>query len=90
MALTEAERQKAATMIVANYAPSAPAEVQRAAVDMVAESLRDPPYENEVHFADQQVSTHNLGPSIIRRCGASSILAPWRRPRARIIEGASA
>ena len=38
MALTETERQQAATMIVANYVPSAPAEVQRAAVDMVAES----------------------------------------------------
>ena len=47
---------------------------------------RDLPYENDTQFADQQVSTHNLGANLIRRCGASSILAPWRRVRARVIE----
>ena len=57
---------------------------------MVAQSILDTPYDNDVHFADQQVSTHNLGANIIRRCAASNILAPWRRPRARVIEDAPA
>ena len=82
MALTAAQRTAAATAMVDHYAPGAPAEVRTAAVELIGDSLQDPPYENEVHFEDQQVSTHNLGASIIRRCGASSILAPWRRPRA--------
>ena len=90
MALTAQQRLQAAAAMVDNYAPGAPAEVRTAAVEMVAQSIDDVPYDNETHFADQQVSTHNLGPAIIRRCGAASILAPWRRPRARVIEGASA
>ena len=90
MAVSEAEARAAAVEIVTNYAPAAPADVRTAAVAMLVDSMLDPPYENDVQFAGQQVSTHNLGPNLIRRCGASSILAPWRRPRARVIEEASA
>ena len=60
--------------------------MQTADVELLIDSLRDLPYENDTQFADQQVSTHNLGANLIRRCGASSILAPWRRVRARVIE----
>ena len=87
--MTEAQARTAASAIVSNYAPDAPADVQTAAVELLIDSLRDLPYENDTHFADQQVSTHNLGANLIQRCGASSILAPWRRPRARVIEAAA-
>ena len=89
MAVTAAQARAAAVEMVTDFAPAAPADVRTAAVEMVVDSLLDPPYESDVQFADQQASTHNLGANIIRRCGASSILAPWRRPRARVIEGAS-
>ena len=89
MALTDAARTAAATAIVQDFAPSAPADVRAAAVHLVAESIRYDPLTESVQFADQEVKYTNLGPSIIRRCGASSILAPWRRPRARAIEVAS-
>ena len=87
--MTEAQAQAAASAIVSNYAPEAPADVRTAAVELMIDSLRDLPYDNDTQFDDQQTSTHNLGTNLIRRCGASSILAPWRRPRARVIEGAS-
>ena len=51
--------------------------------------MRDTPYDTDTQYDDQRVSTHNLGANIIRRWGAASILAPWRRPRARVIEAAS-
>ena len=80
--LTRAQAATAAVEIVDDYAPGAPASVRAAAAAMVEQSLLDAPYDNEAHFSDQQVSTHNLGPAILLRCGASSILAQWRRPRA--------
>ena len=88
--MTEAQARTAASAIVSNYAPGAPEDVRTAAVELLIDSLRDLPYDNETRFEDQVVSTHNMGANLIRRCGASSILAPWRRPRARVIEGASA
>lgn len=87
--LTRAQAAAAAVLVVDHYAPGAPADVRAACASMVEQSIIDTPYDNETHFADQQTSTHNLGPNIIRRCGAASILAPWRRPRARVIEAAS-
>ena len=89
MALTGAERTAAATAIVANFAPGAPGDVRTAAVDLVERSIENDPLVSGVQFADQQVDYATAGPSIIRRCGAASILAPWRRPRARVIEAAS-
>ncbi len=86
MAVTAAQARAAAVAAVDDYAPHAPADVRTAAVEMLIDSYLDPPYENDVQFADQQASTHNLGPSHIRRSGASSLLAPWRRPRARALE----
>ena len=50
-------------------------DVRTAGVELPIDSLRDLPYENDTQFADQQVSTHSLGANLIRRCGASSILA---------------
>lgn len=88
VAPTETQARAAASTMVDNYAPGAPADVLAAAAAMVAQSILDTPYDDTVNFADQQTSTHNLGANIIRRCGASSILAPWRRPRARALEPA--
>ena len=87
--MTDAQARTAASTIVSNYAPEAPADVRTAAVDLMVDSIRDLPYVQSTQFDDQKVDEHNLGPNLIRRCGASSILAPWRRPRARVIEGAA-
>ena len=67
-------------------APGAPAAVKAAAVDLVSRSIEYDPLTSSVQFADEQVDYQNLGPGISRRCGASSILAPFRRPRERVIE----
>ena len=87
--LTRAQAAAAAVLMVDNYCPEAPRDVKTAAASMVEQSILDTPYDDETVFADQRTTTHNLGASIIRRCGASSILAQWRRPRARVIEAAS-
>ena len=87
--LTRAQATTAAVAIVDNFAPEAPASVRSAAASMVEQSLLDTPYDGVTAFDDQRVETHNMGASIVRRCGASSILAPWRRPRARPIAEAA-
>ena len=87
--LTRAQAAAAAVLMVDHYAPEAPADVRAACASMCEQSILDTPYDDETVFADQQTKTHNLGASIIRRCGASSILAQWRRPRARVIEAAT-
>ena len=69
--------------------PGAPAAVRTAAVELLAKSIRTGPEIAGVHFADQQVDYQNYGPALIRRCGASSMLSPWRRPRGRVIGAAS-
>ena len=83
--MTDAQREAAARAVVDHYAPGAPEDVRTAAVSLMCDSLRDPPYENDVQFSDQQVSSHNLGANLLRRSGAASMLAQWRRPRARVI-----
>ena len=55
---------------------------------LLVKSIRSDPLVASVGFADQKVDYAGLGANLIRRCGASSILAPWRRPRARVIEAA--
>ena len=86
MALTVAQAQDAATAIVDNYAPGAPADVRTAAVELLARTIKAGPEIAGAAFADQKVDYHNLGPALIRRCGAASMLAPWApapRPRHR-------
>ena len=85
MALTDAALTAAAGTLVDRYAPGVPAEVRQAAVHLVAESLRQPPFVSQIQFADQQYQFVG-GMDIIRRSGASSILASYRRPRARVLE----
>ena len=85
MALTDAQATAAANAIIDNYAPGAPADVRTAASAMLAQTIRHGPETAQVQFSDQSVQWHNLGPALIRRCGAASMLAPWRRPRARAI-----
>ena len=89
MALTRPQARAAAQAVVDDFAPAAPADVRTAAAAMVEQSMLDTPYDDEIGYDDQRATTHNLGANIIRRCGASSILAPWRRPRARAIAEAS-
>ena len=89
MALTLQKATDAATAIVDHHAPGAPAAVRAAAIALLATSIRTGPEIAGVHFADQQVDYQNYGPGLIRRCGAASMLAPWRRPRGRVIEAAS-
>ena len=81
--MTPAEREAAARAVVDHYAPGAPESVRTAAVSLMCDSLRDLPYDNDTQYADQQQSTHNMGANLLRRCGAASMLAQWRRPRAR-------
>ena len=88
MALTEAQARAAAVELVLNHAPGAPPDVRTAAVELLVKSIRSDPLVASVEFADQKVDYASLGANLIRRCGASSILAPWRRPRARVIEAA--
>ncbi len=85
MALSAAQRSAAAEAIVRDFAPGAPEAVRVAAVDMVSRSIEHDPLTERVEFADETLAYHNMGASIIRRCGAASILAPWRRPRARAL-----
>ena len=89
MALTLQKATDAATAIVDNHAPGAPAAVRTAAVELLAKTIKAGPEIAGAAFADQKVDYHNLGPGLIRRCGAASMLAPWRRPRGRVIEAAS-
>ena len=44
------------------------------------------PLRSIVQVADQQVDDQNLGPGITRRGGFRFIFAPFRWPRARVIE----
>ena len=89
MALTLTQATAAATTIITNYAPGAPADVRTAAVELLTKTIKAGPEIASAEFADQKVDYHNLGSALIRRSGASSMLAPWRRPRARVIKAAS-
>ena len=87
MALTDAEWTAAATAAVNRYAPDAPPDVRAAAVEMVTTVLPEMSAQT-ASFADQSVTSFP-GVDAIRRSGASGLLAPWRRPRARVIEAAT-
>ena len=62
MALTLAQATAAATAIVDNHAPGAPADVRTAAVELLAASIRTGPEIAGVQFADQQINYQNLRP----------------------------
>ena len=84
---TAAELLEAATAIVDDYAPSAPAIVKKQAVELLRISLGQHPHIEKTEFEDQAVTySPPIAANLIRRSGASSILAPWRRPRARALE----
>ena len=89
MALTVEQARAVATAWIGRYAPGAPADVQTGAVELLAQSLCVDPAVADVSFSDSEVKYHDHGPSAIRRSGALPLLAPWRRPRARVIEAAS-
>lgn len=86
--LTAAQATAAATAMVDDFAPGAPADVKTAARQMVAQTLQRDPSTTNVQFQGRSVSWSN-GSNVLRRCGAAGILAPWRRPRARPIKAAA-
>jgi len=85
--VTDAAREKAASEVVNRYAPTAPASVKAQATTMLAESMRIGP-ETQISQGGQSVSFGPTGDraNLIHRSGASGILAPWRRPRARAVK----
>ena len=90
MALTVAQAEAAARALVTRYAPDAPTDVVTAAVDLLRQAIRLPVGVTEATYSDQQVSYEGrAGADLLRRSGAASLLASYRRPRARVIEEAS-
>ena len=93
MAVTLTTAQRAAVDAeVERYAPGAPVGLRSTAAELVASHLEaiDTARESEA-FGNQ--SAGNFAPSMVsavfRACGATALLASWRRPRARVIEAAS-
>lgn len=75
----------AAVRAVADYAPGAPAEIQAAAVPLVEAFLTIAP-ESDLRDGGQGATYphHTLRHAIVHS-GAGALLAPYRRPRARVI-----
>ena len=90
MALTHAEAEAAAEALIDNYCTDPPAEVRTAAIAKLAEHLRSYPSDGltNTQFGDQGASWKTSSPAMFDS-GASQILAPWRRPRARLVEASS-
>ena len=92
MALTAAEALAAATEAVASYAPDAPAAIRTAAIGRLTDWIERFPADGStaVGYDGQSLSTMQAGTvDALRASGAAELLAPWRRPRGRVIEAAS-
>ena len=90
MALSNQQAETAARALVTRYAPDAPTEVVTAAMDLLRQAIRLPVGVEEAAFSDQTVHYEGrAGADLLRRSGAASLLASYRRPRARVIEAAS-
>ena len=87
MALTAAEALDAAEALVDDYCVLPPAGIRTAAVAQLAEHLRHYPADGTVstQHGDQSSSWKPSSRALLDS-GASELLAPWRRPRARLIE----
>ena len=87
MALTAAEAEAAAEAMVDDYCTTPPAEVRTAAIARLSEYIRTSPPDGTTATSLGDQSTSWKPSSVaMRDSGASQILAPWRRPRARLIE----
>ena len=96
MAVDDTAAAETAAELVRQYAPEAPADVRATAAALVEVVLE---YDaNGAGAAHADLREGGSGASyrdpmradIVRRSGAAGILAPWRRPRARPIAGATA
>ena len=89
MALTAAEALAAAGALVDDFCTDPPAEVRIAAIARLSNWLRSSPDDGTTTttHGDQSGSWKPSSRAMLDS-GASQILAPWRRPRARLIEAA--
>ena len=87
MALSAAEAMAAAEALVDDFCTDPPAEIRTAAIAKLAAHLRDYPDDatTSTSFSDQSASWKPSSRAMFDS-GASQVLAPWRRPRARLIE----
>ena len=85
--LTVAEAVVAATAVVGNYCTDPPPDVRAAAISKLASHYRDYPDDGitNTQFSDQSAAWKPSSRAMLDS-GASALLAPWRRPRARLIE----
>ena len=84
--LTVTQRRAAVATLVEDYAPGAPAGIQAAAVDVAMPFFRLS-METQVSDGGQSVSNPSVKTrNILFHSGATSLLAPYRVPRARVIE----
>ena len=87
MALTAAEAMAAAEALVDDFCTNPPSEVRTAAIAKLAEHFRGFPSDGTVagQHGDQSASWKPSSQAMLDS-GASELLAPWRRPRARLVE----
>ena len=90
MALTHAEAEAAAEAMVDDFCTDPPAEVRTAAIAKLISHLRNYPDDGvtNTQFSDQSASWKPSSRALLDS-GASQLLAPWRRPRARLVEASS-
>ena len=91
MALTETEATAAATAAIDSYCVGPPAAIRTAAVARLSHWIARYPADSiaSVSHSDQSVSWQKSEmASGIMLSGAAALLAPWRRPRGRVIEAA--
>ena len=87
--LTAAEALAAATEAIDSYCTDPPASIRTAAIGQLANHLQRYPSDGiaSVSHSDQTVSWQRSEmASGIMLSGAAALLAPWRRPRGRVIE----
>ena len=92
MAVTAAAALAASTAYVDAYCTDPPAEIRTAAIGLFARWIERYPSDGivSVNHSDQSVSWAPIAMgSGVMLSGAAALLAPWRRPRARVIEAAS-
>ena len=89
--LTHAEAESAATDAVDNYCVNPPDSIRTAAIGRLTNWIERSPSagESSINHSDQSVSWQKSDmASGIMLSGSAALLAPWRRPRARLVEAA--
>ena len=87
MALTAAESMAAAEALVDDYCVLPPAEIRTAAIAKLSAHLRHYPADGTTNTQHgDQSSSWKPSSRALLDSGASELLAPWRRPRARLVE----